>query len=382
MPEQETPSHPTPPPDQLHQLLRLVQPKRWLILFIIFILFTAFIIWAFLGRVPIEVIGRGVALSSEGVFSIEAKASGNVTAIHVKKGDLLDPSTLVMTIYNPILKGIISHIRTTQFKIHRLNEELKILKVSLHDKEELFAKGLIAKTIVSDAKAMVIDKEVAIEESKSALSGYFSDLEKNSSCAKEEIEKKELQFNEQNDEELFKLESCLSQVFSQKPGKVLEILVNVGANIDVKEPLVWMEHPTSENEQMIFLCVVPIQTVGRIRPGMQVQIEPTTVNPQEYGAMLGTVKEVSDFAVSEKELMNTLHNTQLVNYLFAGAPAVLQLTVELELNNKTPSGYSWTSGEGPPYKISTGTVGTIKVLVEEQRPISYLIPLWKFKPTS
>lgn len=384
MPSEEplTPNEPKEPSQvgQQQQMLRIVQPKQWIVLACVLILLAALIIWSFLGRIPTEVNGRAVALSSRGVFSIETKSSGIITNIHVKEGDIIDKSTLVMTLHNPNLKGIISHIRSTEFKIRQLEEELKILKESLKSKEELFKKGLIAKTIVMDATSTVYDKQIAIHEAKSALSGLFTDLEKNSSCGKEEIEGREAKFFEENNEEIFKLESCLSQVYSPEPGKVLEVLVDTGKNVDVKEPLVWMEYPPTENEKMIFLSCVPLQSGGRIKPGMPVKIEPTIVNPQEYGSIFGTVTQVSPFAISEQGLMNILHNHQLVNYLVGGAQAVLQINVEPITDSKTPSGYAWTSKEGPPHKIPTGAIATVKILVEEQPPISYLIPLWKLKP--
>lgn len=366
--------------DKLQQQLYIVHPKRKYVLFIICILLIALIVWSFLGRIPTEISGRGVALSPKGVFDIEAKAAGVITEINVKKGDIIDPTTLLMTVYNPILKGIISNIRSTQFKVGQLGRELKILETSLQEKQELLKKGLIGKAIVSEARAAVIDKQISIQDAKSALLNYFSELERNSACGKEEIEGKEEQFFKEDSAELLKLESCLSQVRSPNSGRVLEILANIGESINVQKPLVWMEYLYSETEPLIFFSFVPIQKGTRISSGMKVEIEPVTVNPQEYGSMMGTVTEVSSYAVSEQELMNTLHNHQLVNYLIEGAPAALQLTVAPIVDEKTPSGYKWTSGDGPPFKIPTGTIGTIKVLVEEQPPISYLIPLWKLKP--
>ena len=43
-------------------------------------------------------------------------------------------------------------------------------------------------------------------------------------------------------------------------------------------------------------------------------------------------------------------------------------------NNSTPSGYDWTSSEGPPVTISAGTLCTGTVTVKRQRPISLVIP--------
>lgn len=363
--------------------LQIAQPKRWYILLCVLILLAALIIWSFVGRIPIEVAGKGVELNPEGVFSIEAKAPGIVTDIYVERGDVIDKSNLIMTIYNSKLSSIISHIRTTRYKIQQLLKELVILKESLNDKEELYKKGLIAKIIYTDALSRVMDKEIAIDEERANLTTLLSDLEKNSSCGKEEIEGREQELIDAEKEfDFLKIEKCMSSVYSPYKGTVLEVLVNPGTNIELKNPLVWMEHLSEESnlKDILFYAVIPVHAGGRIRPGMTVRIEPSTVNPQEYGAILGKVKEVSPFAISENELIKTLRNKQLVDYLVGKAPAVIAVTVEPVLSDKTPSGYEWTSSEGPPFKIPTGTVVTVKIIVEEQPPISYLIPLWKLKP--
>lgn len=371
-----------PESDQHGPMLHIVQPKRWYVLICIMILLISLIIWSFVGRIPVEVLGKGVELSTKGVFSIESKAPGIVTDIHISRGQVVDPSTLIMTLYNSQLSSIISHIRTTRYKVNVLEKELVILEESLSDKKKLFEKGLVAKSIYTDAQSMAMDKQIAIGEAQSSMASLLSDLEKNSLCGKEEIEGKEQELlNAEKEFDFSKIEKCMSSVFSPAKGKVLELLVRVGQHVDMKDPLVWLEHPSEEknSEKVIFYAFVPVQS-GRISPGMPVKIEPSTVNPQEYGAIFGKVKEVSPYAISQQELISTLHNKQLVDYLVGGATAVTQILIEPEIDEKTPSGFSWTSGEGPPFKIPTGTVASVKIVIEEQSPISYLIPLWKLKP--
>ena len=38
------------------------------------------------------------------------------------------------------------------------------------------------------------------------------------------------------------------------------------------------------------------------------------------------------------------------------------------------SGFAWWSGTGPPYKITTGSIVTVDIVVEQVRPISLVIP--------
>jgi hypothetical protein len=39
------------------------------------------------------------------------------------------------------------------------------------------------------------------------------------------------------------------------------------------------------------------------------------------------------------------------------------------------SGYDWGGGPGPDLQLTAGTPTEVRVLVEERRPISYVIPI-------
>ena len=88
---------------------------------------------------------------------------------------------------------------------------------------------------------------------------------------------------------------------------------------------------------------------------------------------------VSNTPVSEEELLQRVGNQKIVSLLEGKAQAVVLVTVCPTLEKGNPSGYKWTSKNGPPFPIETGTVATLRVILEEERPISYLIPLWKLR---
>ncbi|HEY9700987.1 MAG TPA: hypothetical protein V6C58_00980, partial [Allocoleopsis sp.] len=53
----------------------------------------------------------------------------------------------------------------------------------------------------------------------------------------------------------------------------------------------------------------------------------------------------------------------------------IEVRAELELDAATFSGYKWSSSKGPKMKISRGTTATIEVTIEEQAPITFLLPI-------
>ena len=51
-----------------------------------------------------------------------------------------------------------------------------------------------------------------------------------------------------------------------------------------------------------------------------------------------------------------------------GAP--LEVVISLKRNPESPSGYAWTSGNGPDFPITPGTILSGSILVANQKPIS------------
>ncbi|MFP4017473.1 MAG: hypothetical protein ACLFUI_10625, partial [Halanaerobiales bacterium] len=56
-----------------------------------------------------------------------------------------------------------------------------------------------------------------------------------------------------------------------------------------------------------------------------------------------------------------------------GAP--IEVRVELTMDDDYFSGYRWTSPEGPPVKVNSGTLVTSLITTGEQRPIELVIPI-------
>ena len=366
-------------PEQIDQMLNLAQPITWYPLLCIFLLIGTVLIWSFVGRIPTEISGNGVSLSPKGVFSIQSKTSGIVTNVGITEGKQLNKGDYIATIYNSKQIAILTRLESALYALEKQGSELLMLQGRLHDRKALYEQGLIAKTVFEDTQSEVTEKLISIEAAKASLETLLSELEETSSS--EVFDKKWLLETLKGEHNLKELEDKLSEIYSPSAGKVLEVLIQPGDFVDKEKDLVWMEYPRLPGEKARFYAYFPVQMGNKVHQGMPVRIEPTIANPQEYGSIIGKVLKVSPFSVSEAEMFATLRNRQLVNYLTAGAPAVVEVIVEPKTDNSTPSTYAWTSKEGPPFPIPTGTVCSVKITVEEQPPISYLIPLWKIKPT-
>ena len=115
-----------------------------------------------------------------------------------------------------------------------------------------------------------------------------------------------------------------------------------------------------------------------IKPGMEVQISPSTVRKEEYGYMLGDVKEVSKFSASRQGMLRVLVNEELVSeFLGITGAGPIAVQVVLRRNPDTVSGFQWSSGRGPEVEINAGTLCDGLITVRKQRPIALLIPFFK-----
>lgn len=111
---------------------------------------------------------------------------------------------------------------------------------------------------------------------------------------------------------------------------------------------------------------------------MPVQVSPSTVKREEYGAILGHVTWVADFPSTSRGMTRLLGNEALVNKLMAEGPPI-QVDVSLERDPSAPTGFRWSSSRGPSVKISSGTLAEGNVIVREDRPIRLVIPTLREK---
>ncbi|MHB9094535.1 MAG: NHLP bacteriocin system secretion protein, partial [Eubacteriales bacterium] len=166
-----------------------------------------------------------------------------------------------------------------------------------------------------------------------------------------------------------------SQIVSQIDGRILELNIKQGSIIQPGESLVALE-PLGGTVKMEAVIYVPAEQGGLIQPGMEAQISPTIVNKEEYGFMLGRVASVSEYPATIQSMMQTLGNEKLVS-LLAGDGAPLMVWLDLIPDGNTETGYRWSSLEGPPMSLSSGTIIRSAVITNREKPISKVIPLFR-----
>ncbi|RUS94725.1 hypothetical protein DSM106972_092600 [Dulcicalothrix desertica PCC 7102] len=166
-----------------------------------------------------------------------------------------------------------------------------------------------------------------------------------------------------------------SQIISKQAGCILEVTSSVGQFVNAGFPIATM-NAQGEGGKMLAITYFPVKDGKKMKRGMSVQITPDTVKRERFGGVVGKVVSVSSFPITPEGAFSVLGNAELVKKLTAQEPTI-EVTAELELDESTYSGYKWSSSKGPQLKISPGTTTTARVQVEQQAPITFVLPILK-----
>lgn len=400
--------------EETDKTLNIVNPHFWITYLILFIVTIAILLWSFFGWIPIKLEGRGIFVSPKGLFTIQAKVPGIVQNLAVKSGDYVKKGDLIARIIEPqdelrlslakakldiITKdlkrldreieserkkekeGISAQIEANLLNVKRYEDEINSLKKVVDTRTNLVKEGLLSVNSLRDSERELNQRQITLQSVKAELATLQSNLHK--SYRTEEYKNKEQQYLQAKQEhELLRMTHEYSEIYSPFNGYVLENLENEGDRVAAGDSILLLEHVKRGLKRYTNLIVygfVPVEEGKRIKIGTPVQMEVSTVDKDEYGLLLGTVKEVSQFASSPERLLKIIPNKTLIEYLVGTQKAVIQLTIVPELDSSTVSGYKWTTAEGPPIEITTGTVSIIRAIIEKVRPFYYVFPLEEFR---
>lgn len=161
-----------------------------------------------------------------------------------------------------------------------------------------------------------------------------------------------------------------TDVVSLLGGRVDEVVIENGMLLDRGQQVAVVEQDDDPLEAVFF---VPAEEGKQLEEGMQVHVSPSTVKAETFGLMQGKVSSVSAFPVTEGETFMLLENQSLVDALRTGEDQ-LEVSVELMSDPSTPSGFEWSSSQGPPFSLTHGTLCTATFVLGEQRPANLVLP--------
>ncbi|MEO1248634.1 MAG: hypothetical protein AAFW76_02225, partial [Pseudomonadota bacterium] len=124
---------------------------------------------------------------------------------------------------------------------------------------------------------------------------------------------------------------------------------------------------------LVAVLFVPSPDSWRVKTGMTVEIDLSTIRREEAGFLLGTVAEVSPTPVSRETLQQIFGDDRLVDLLsHDGVP--IQTLVDLKPDNAATNGFRWSTARGVDIDLHPGTRLDGQIVVGHRSLLSLLIP--------
>lgn len=357
-------------PEQLDTAMRVTSPVGWVALSALGTVIITAIIWSIYGSLNVQVDGTGILLRGDTVQTIQIATDGEISELYVAVGDSVKAGQPVAKM---ALGQLNREIETSQARISDLqareisqtekirkirasySAQLRDLRDQLRKKQELLNKGLVREQDVIAIKGRIGQIEAQITQSE------MGEIDVDASLKEEQRRLTQLQ-------EQLEANEILK---SHHDGVVAAVFAQEGDLVATGSRLLNLEPP--EEAEFQVLLFIPFTEGKKVRPGMPVKIAPTNVKPEEFGFIVGTIAEVSTQPVTPEEVRRTLNNDQLAQTFAKDTP--FRVRAQPDVDDSNLSGFKWTSGDGPPIRISSSTPCSAQVVVDVKKPISYVIPM-------
>lgn len=249
------------------------------------------------------------------------------------------------------LNVIASDVKLSELKLQRQQIELSRLEA-----ERAYTRQM---DLVAELNAKIGELDVQWNKSEQLFLEFVSD----SDLAIQEIKDNIARYKEQHSTE--------GQIKSMHAGRVHEVAGLVGQFVAEGRSLATIGRE-SEDHKLVAFAFFDLKDGKKIEVGDKAHITLTTVKRERDGSIIGKVLSVSDYPVTTSAVETKVGNAEVARRLTAGGDKI-QVVVELNRAD-TRSGFEWTSGEGPGIEVSAGSNVIVRAIIEERKPISYIIP--------
>ncbi|MBW5486563.1 HlyD family efflux transporter periplasmic adaptor subunit [Streptomyces bambusae] len=156
-------------------------------------------------------------------------------------------------------------------------------------------------------------------------------------------------------------------------GRVTALTARTGSVVTAGADVATVERVKSADDPLIAVLYVPGGSAGTVPVGARVDISVPSAPQQRFGVLRGRVTAVGRAPQTEVQIRSFLADPRLAaQFTRQGNPVAV--VVRLERSSATPSGYRWSSADGPPYPLDTATPVTAAVHLPAQRPVDWLLP--------
>lgn len=351
-------------PEQLDQPLQLLRPSQWILLASLSFFSITILAWSIVGRIPVRVSGRGVLIKPNSLTVVQSEMAGRVTELQAKVGDCLASGSLMGRI-DPVTQEVemkAAQSRLEQMLLQDKNQDLlgamrmEQLQKDIHRVRHLASVGAISTDDLNKRQRQLTALKYLIESENSQREQQIKAEQSQIHSRLEEIERTSL-------------------IRAPISGCVVDRGVHQGEVVQSGTTLYTLQAGDGRTglESLVFF---PAKDGKRLRTGQRVRISPTTTKQQRHGGIQGEIINIRQLPVRDSAVIKRLGVKSLLESVRAKPhEPLIEVTTTLERDSDTPSGYNWGGGIGPTLELSAGTPTKVRVLVEERRPISYVIPI-------
>lgn len=160
-----------------------------------------------------------------------------------------------------------------------------------------------------------------------------------------------------------------TEVVSKYNGTIINQRQRMGDIVSAGEPI-YDVRIEEGNKEIFAMLYVPALTGSKIKRGTTIQVSPGAIDSSLYGSLVGNVTNISDYPVTSQRIAFWTGNDEFAKWVVQKCGgAVMEVRVELLHDDKTPSGYLWTTLNGSDEKISAGMTCTATAIVKREAPL-------------
>lgn len=392
--------------DEFQQAVRIITPKSWVYLIILFLLFIAGFLWLIFGKITTLVQGQGIifAKNAEIINVMSPISGGYIKQFLVSPGEKVKKGQVIAKLVNPNIAGeakelkiyiieqksklnelattakkeidirtkqIEESIKYTEEENVNLQEKMNNLGALLKTHQEAFKKGILSRLELAnvqiayfDAKGQISKNQNTMVELNQKKNDYIETWNTKIRDIQEKLAQSE--FNLQKLEENIEL---IETVSSPVNGIIANNYAKQGDFLTEKQTL---SNIMTYSDDLEVIAFFNDDISKKIAIGMPAKVFPKHINSMEYGAIIGKVVYVSALPIPPQSLQSLIENQKQVDKIFQNGP-VFKVTIELVRSRNTASGYLWTTSDGPTEKLSVGSVVDVGVVIKKERPLGIIL---------
>ncbi len=388
-------------PESLDSMMQVTSPTGWMLLILCISVLIGSVIWSVVHRIPERVHGQGILIPGR-TQAVEAPVNGIVTRVFVEPGQSVSKgdSILALTVPNAmeeleILRQDLAGLERDNVSEEEASTTASLAAKAAYEENVRSYRGQLNRARAAENSAQtrldrqrkggfsVAEQQAVISEIKNIQTQISTLVQNLESLEKSRLDELYGVSGERRSreerlrakrEEIFQKEIQVERVIgAENEGRVFNVMVDEGDTVSADQVLVRLEQQGQELQALIY---VPSRPGQKVRLEDPAEVSPSNIGKTNFGSIKARVTVKADYPSTRAGLVNDLRNETLADeFLASGAP--LRMEITLQADPADPSGYQWTEGPGPPLRLNSGTPCEVTLIVDQKRPIDYVVPLFK-----